>query len=233
MHILFIALDAPYAAAQRQVIVNAGHIVTSSQAGEACEAAAAYAFDAIILASAGADPAAARLVHALKASQRRTPLLVVVEKPGAGEVAQLLGQGADDVVLRARGGGVMLAHVVALVRSAHGHARARIVIDEALEVDLAALQCRLAGQTIHLTPMEYRLIEALALRRDMPVPRHRLLELIYGADNEAVAKSIDRTLYNIRNKFSGLTQRRYLHTRAKAVMLSGEQSHTAAAAAAA
>lgn len=227
MHILFIALDAPNAATQRQAIVNAGHIVTSSQADEACEAVAAYTFDAVVLASAGADPAAALLVRALKTSQRRTPLVLVVEKPSPGEVAQLLGHGADDVVLRARGAAVVLAHLVALVRSAHGHARARIVIDEALEVDLGTSQCRFAGQTVHLTPMEYRLIEALALRRDLPVPRSRLLELIYGAENEAFPKSIDRTVYNIRNKFSGLTRKRYLHTRAKAVMLSGGQPQMA------
>ena len=229
MHIIHIALDARDAAAQRQAIVNAGHIVTSANAGEAFDSVVAYAFDAVVVASARAD-FAAPLVRALKASQRRAPLVVVVEKPGPGEVAQLLALGADNVVLRACGAAVVLAHLVALVRRAHGHARARIVIDEALEVDVGTSQCRLAGQTIHLTPMEYRIIEALALRCNLPVPRSRLLELIYGAESEAFAKSIDRTVFNIRNKFSGLTRKRYLHTQAKAVMLSGEQPQMADAA---
>ena len=221
MHLLFIVIETRDSAAQRQAFVNAGHVVTSARDAEAAlEAVAAFGFDALVLVCAEGSAGIQCLVRALRAAARRIPIIVAVEHHYSGDVTTMIDSGADDLVARARGVATLVARVVALVRRAHGHGRARISIDFVLEIDLALSQCRLAGHIIRTTPMEYRLIEALALRRDTPVQRSRLLELIYGVESDASGKSIDRFVYNIRNKFSGTTPKRYFHTKAGAAMLS-------------
>lgn len=219
MQILFIDMVARAATAQRQAIANAGHVVLAAcGAAEAIDLAAAYGVDALVLACGTADAALWHVAHQLKTAHPRTPLVMVVEHADTGTVTRLIEAGADDVLVRAGSATTILAHLRALVRRAHGHLRSLITIG-ALEVHLGAAQCRLAGRHIHLTPMEYRLIEALALRRDQLVTRSQLLELLYGSESEPFAKSIDRFVHNIRSKFSGVTAEKYLQTGNRAFML--------------
>jgi two-component system OmpR family response regulator len=219
MQILLIDTGARATSQLLLAIANAGHAVLGAHRGTAAvEIAAACTCDALVVASAGVDTRLQQLVRQLKAVNGKTPLVVVVEQAAAGEVAGLIDDGADDVLFRAAGVTTLLAHVTAMVRRAHGHLRSRIAIG-ALEVHIGSARCRLAGRDIHLTPMEFRLIEALALRRDQLVARTRLLEILYGNDNEPFAKSIDRFVHNIRNKFCGVTRDKYLQTFNKAFML--------------
>ena len=46
---------------------------------------------------------------------------------------------------------------------------------------------------------------------------------MYGGESEASGKSIDRFVYNIRNRFSGTTAKRYFHIKAGAAMLTAVQ----------
>lgn len=58
----------------------------------------------------------------------------------------------------------------------------------------------LKGAEVHLTPMEYRLLEVLARNRSLVLSRDRLLDLVWGCDFAGGTRTVDIHISRLRAK---------------------------------
>lgn len=200
------------------VLTRGGHVVDQVGSGCAALAASAAACDAVVFCPGRVDEALHQMIRKLRTARPQLAIFVVATAASSGEVCDLLEAGADDVVATPAGSALLLARLIAVVRRAADHAAPDIRVG-VLVMRLRQRECIANGEPVALTEMEYRLLEALALRRGQPVPRSSLLELLYAADSEPFPKSIDLFVHNIRRKLTPVGCSRYLATRGKGFAL--------------
>ncbi len=113
-----------------------------------------------------------------------SPMPIIVLSARAREQAKVeaLDAGADDYVTKPFGIGELLARLrVALRHAAHTAAGGTGVIRFGkVEVDLEHRQVVRAGQDIHLTPIEYRLLACLVQHLGMVVTHRQLMREVWG-----------------------------------------------------
>src|SRR5699024_4801017 len=96
----------------------------------------------------------------------------------------------------------IVARVQAILRrSANDLLAERISYNDGdLVVDTRTKTVCKAGQPVHLTPIEYRLIQILARNPGRPVSRRELVEKLFGLDYSGDERTIDQHIKNLRNK---------------------------------
>ena len=111
------------------------------------------------------------------------PIIVLSARTMEEQKVAALDAGADDYVAKPFGSPELLARVrAALRRSVRSDAAmARLCIGDA-EVDLTRRTARSAGAELHLTPLEYRVLECLARNPGMIVTQRQLLREAWGPD---------------------------------------------------
>jgi two-component system KDP operon response regulator KdpE len=110
------------------------------------------------------------------------PILVL---SAVGEEEQKVGAleaGAHDYITKPFGARELIARLnAALRRAARGDGEPRIAA-EGLEIDLAARVVRRDGEPIHLTPIEFDLLRALARNRGRLMTHRKLLAEVWGPE---------------------------------------------------
>jgi two-component system KDP operon response regulator KdpE len=108
------------------------------------------------------------------------PVVVLSVRESQSEKVAALDAGADDYVVKPFGMEELLARMRAALRRARPEeSRPRLVFGD-LEVDLARQLVQLGGQRVHLTPTEYRLLEALATNAGKLLTHAWLLRRVWG-----------------------------------------------------
>ena len=107
------------------------------------------------------------------------PIIVVSGESASASKVRALQMGADDYVTKPFGKDELLARIAAVMRRATGEGsdrqnRGAIEVGP-LVIDRSRHEARVHGSALDLTPIEYRLLEALAARPDEVVPHDRLL----------------------------------------------------------
>lgn len=64
----------------------------------------------------------------------------------------------------------------------------------------------LGGAEVHLTPMEYSLLEVLVQNRDLVLSRDRLLDLVWGFDFAGGTRTVDIHISRLRAKLGLQTE---------------------------
>jgi len=112
------------------------------------------------------------------------PVLVLSARSHEADKVAALDLGADDYITKPFGIGELLARL----RVAQRHQRERAGAPELavveigdLSIDRAARRVRRGGEDIHLTPIEYRLLAALAQHPGKVVTHRQLLREVWGA----------------------------------------------------
>lgn len=116
---------------------------------------------------------------------RATPLIVISAREGDGEKVALLDAGADDYLVKPFSLTELLARMRVALRHRGHHPGAAITLyrREGVEIDLAAHRVRRAGQDVHLTPTEFRLLARLVRQAGQVVTHRRLLADVWGAEH--------------------------------------------------
>ncbi len=111
----------------------------------------------------------------------KTPIIVISARGKEEDKVIALDMGADDYLTKPFGVGELLARIrVALRHSARSEAGDIRFSMGDVEVDLGRRQVTKGGQTIHLTPIEYKLLTTL-IKHDGRVITHRqLLKEVWG-----------------------------------------------------
>lgn len=142
-----------------------------------------------------------------------TPVILVTAR--AEETDQIVGLelGADDYVVKPFRPREVMARVKAVLR------RATAVLDDTerplrvgpLEVDRRAVVARVHGETLNLTPAEFRLLSQLAEAPGRAYTREELLAAALP-DSEALERVVDAHLASVRRKLDAAHAGGLLHT---------------------
>lgn len=141
----------------------------------------------------------------LRASGRRQPILMLTARDE--EVDKVLGLelGADDYVVKPYSLRELHSRIRALLRRAYGElagepATRRLVFGD-IELDLDRMVVLRRGQTVDLTPIEFRLLRHLAVNSDRPYDREALIEAIWGYESDVGnSRTVDVHMRHLRQK---------------------------------
>jgi two-component system KDP operon response regulator KdpE len=110
------------------------------------------------------------------------PILVLSAVGEEEQKVRALEAGADDYITKPFGARELVARLnAALRRATRGEGEPRIEA-EGLEIDLAARVVRRDGEPIHLTPIEFDLLRALARNRGRLMTHRKLLAEVWGPE---------------------------------------------------
>lgn len=114
----------------------------------------------------------------------RTPVVVLSARQQSDDKVEALDEGADDYVTKPFGMDELMARVRSALRRGRddGDALGGIppVVTDAFAVDFATLTATRAGEPVHLTPTEWRLLGELARHRGRVVTQTDLLRAVWG-----------------------------------------------------
>lgn len=110
------------------------------------------------------------------------PVIVLSARSGEADKIAALDLGADDYLTKPFGIGELVARVRASFRRAarRGEAGETALRFGDVEVDLAARIVRRAGEEVHLTPIEFRLLAHLCIHAGKVVTHRQILREVWG-----------------------------------------------------
>jgi len=109
-----------------------------------------------------------------------TPILFLSARDGDADKIRGLGLGADDYVVKSATPVEVVARVKAVLRRAGGTRAATVLDFGRLVIDLTALEVRVAGSPVALTPREFELLRLLASHPRRAFGREELYERLWG-----------------------------------------------------
>jgi two-component system, OmpR family, KDP operon response regulator KdpE len=144
------------------------------------------------------------------------PIIVLSARTSETQKIAALDAGADDYVTKPFGVAELLARVrAALRRVAIGAMPSSEVRLGSIVIDLARRELCGAAEAVHLTPLEYRVLENLARQPGTIVKQDRLIKEVWGPAQMGDTRSLRVCIRNLRAKLEPDPHRpRYLVTEA-------------------
>jgi DNA-binding response OmpR family regulator len=150
------------------------------------------------------DPAAA--VRACRVTNGMSDLAIMVVMPREGDLIPALDAGADDAVVARVDPAVFLARIRALLRRTQPENQNsnNVMRVRELAIDFEKYQVSLDGQSVALTPTEFRLLAVLAQQAGRVVDPRALLSAVHQHDySERDAQNLVKVhIANLRRKLN-------------------------------
>ena len=158
-------------------------------------------YDAIVLDLMLPGRSGQNILQRMRQRKLHTPVLILTAQEGKESVVELLNAGADDYLSKPFDLGELLARVKALIRRGKGASHPLLT---AADVEVNTLQQTVVrrGQTVDLSPTEYRILEYLMHRPRAIVSKQELLEHLYDFDWEHHSNVIEAHVSNLRRKLN-------------------------------
>jgi two-component system KDP operon response regulator KdpE len=129
------------------------------------------------------------------------PIIILSARDDQAGKVDALDAGADDYVTKPFGMDELLARIRAALRRATPHAETATITTADFTIDLGAKRLTTtAGQDIHLTPIEWHMLESLARHPDKLVAQKQLLREVWGPAYEHETGYLRVHLANLRRK---------------------------------
>ena len=191
---------------------NAGFAVDVALNGvDGLHLATSGAFDAIILDLMLPGKSGQEVLAGLRKTGDKTPVLILTAKEEKASIIALLDSGADDYLPKPFDLGELLARLKALIRRGKGQASPRLVAGD-LVLDFNTRSAKRGGQNVELSPMEYRTLEYLMMRKGSVVSKEELLEHLYDYNWEKFSNVIEVYISTLRRKIDSGSSERLIHT---------------------
>jgi DNA-binding response OmpR family regulator len=146
-----------------------------------------------------------------------TPIVVISARGTEQDRVRALELGADDYVVKPFAMAELAARVRAVARrgTRPQHVeRGETLEFEELVIDPANVQAFVDGSSAELTPMEFRLLHALALDVGRVVTREELMQGIWGRRHRYRDRTVDVFVRKLRHKIDRRASRHtFIHTR--------------------
>ncbi|MGH2380235.1 MAG: response regulator transcription factor [Candidatus Limnocylindria bacterium] len=131
------------------------------------------------------------------------PILLLTARSGEGDTVIGLDMGADDYVVKPFSPRELMARVRALLRRRRtdGDGDEPLLVAGQLSVDPNAVEARLEGRELDLTPFEFRILRWLMLRPGRVLSRDELIDALHGDGDPGIYdRTIDVHLGRLRRK---------------------------------
>jgi two-component system, OmpR family, KDP operon response regulator KdpE len=199
--------------ALRLVLRGAGYeVLTSASAEEALDRAAIAGPHAAIVDLMLPDRPGIEVCRELR-SWSELPIIVLSAVADEQAKITALQSGADDYVTKPFAPGELVARVQAVLRRAGRSASEPRIEAAGLVVDLAAHSVTLDGADVHLTPLEFALLRALALNRGLLMTHRKLLTEVWGPEYADATPLLRTHIANLRRKLhEGSGHARFIRT---------------------
>jgi two-component system KDP operon response regulator KdpE len=164
------------------ILRSAGYAVEAAETkAEAMVALSSRPPDALVLDLVLPDGQGVDVCREVR-SWSRLPILVLSAVGDEREKVRALDAGADDYVTKPFGTDELLARLRAVLRrSAEAGGSPRVELGE-LTIDIADRRVTRGGEEIHLTPIEFELVRALAQNEGRLVTHRQLLQAVWGPE---------------------------------------------------
>ncbi len=200
MRVLLIEDHKPLVRALKQGLEEEGFAVDVAHDGEEGGYKAETAnYDVIILDVMLPKEDGLSLLQRWRRAGLQTHVLMLTARSSIDDKVRGLDLGADDYLTKPFELEELLARLRALVRRGH-QAKDPVLRIHDLEIDTAARSVRRGGQSIHLTPREYALLQFLAYHRGKVVTRSMIWEHLYDEQDENTSNVVDVYIRYLRNK---------------------------------
>jgi DNA-binding response OmpR family regulator len=204
--ILYIEDERAVARGLTYALTNEGFDVTWVETGqEALEVARSRDPHLILLDIRLPDISGYDVCRQLRAEGKRQPILMLTARDEELDKVLGLELGADDYVVKPYGLRELISRIRALLRRAYGELAAastgdRLTLGE-IEIDLERLHVYRRGQSVDLTPTEFRLLRYLASNPERPFSRGALIEAVWGYDSSIGSdRTVDVHMRHLREK---------------------------------
>jgi two-component system KDP operon response regulator KdpE len=159
---------------------SADRIVEAASGREGINLAASWHPDLVVLDLGLPDMNGIEVCRELR-SWSRMPVVVLSARHSDEEKVALLDAGADDYVTKPFSLREFAARVRAqLRRAAHAAKATTVIVADDLTIDFAARRVRRAGEPVHLTPIEFNILRALATQAGRTLTHQQLFEAVWG-----------------------------------------------------
>ena len=200
MRVLLIEDHKPLVRALRQGLEEEGFAVDTAYDGEEGDFKARSAeYDAVILDLMLPKIDGLTLLQRWRHDGLKTHVLVLTARGGIDDKVRGLDLGADDYLAKPFELEELFARLRALIRRGH-QVKDPVLRVHDLEIDTAGRTVKRAGQTIHLTPREFALLEFLAFHRGKVVSRTMIWNHLYDEQDENTSNVVDVYIRYLRNK---------------------------------
>jgi two-component system alkaline phosphatase synthesis response regulator PhoP len=137
------------------------------------------------------------------ASLAHTPIIMLTARVEHHDRIVGLELGADDYVTKPFHPGELLARIRAVLRRAQrGPAASRVIQVGEVLIDVDAHRVEVRGQTVHLTPTEFGLLQALVAHHGHALTRMEMIERGLGYSYEGLERTVDSHIRNLRRKLA-------------------------------
>ena len=184
MRILIVEDERKMAAVLKKGLEAENHRVSLAVDGRtALEFASALEFDVVVLDVMLPGIDGFEVARRLRRSQNQTPILMLTARDTVPDVVKGLDSGADDYLTKPFSFEIFLARLRSIAR--RGSAPRPTLLQVAnLVLDPATHQVMRAGQEIHLSLTEFRLLELLMRRADRVVSRNAIVQAVWDVEDE-------------------------------------------------
>lgn len=128
------------------------------------------------------------------------PILVLSEQTNCTEKVNALYAGADDYIVKPFHEQELVARIYTALRRRIPTGQSACYEAGELKIDFSKRQVSLEGEEVHFSPVEYRILECLALNAGAVVTYQMLLEKIWGPYASSGSRILRVNMTNIRKK---------------------------------
>ncbi|MFH8344692.1 response regulator transcription factor [Streptomyces sp. NPDC018045] len=212
-HLLVVEDDPQLRGALLRALRDRGHAVATAATGmSGLDAAVTDRPDLVVLDLGLPDVDGAQVLRMLRAVSD-VPVIVATARDEEPDMVAVLGDGADDYIVKPFGAAQLDARIKAVLRRLGTAGPEPALRVGGLRVDVAAREVSLDGEPLDLTPREFDLLTYLARRAGQVISRRELLAEVWQQPLGGADKTVDVHLSWLRRKLGETAQRpRYLHT---------------------
>ncbi len=176
---------------------------TTSSGTEALELAASFGPDLVVLDLMLPDLSGEEVCKELR-KRSDVPIIMVTARTAEEERIQGLEIGADDYVTKPFSPRELVARVKSVLRRAGGDdeflAEKLSFNDDRMVIDVGRHEIKIDGETVTLTPHEFKLLVTIARHPGRVYSRYELINKVQGYDFEGYERTIDAHVKNVRHK---------------------------------
>lgn len=202
MRLLLIEDDVALGEGIHQALGREGYTVDWLKDGNsALHALLSETFDLVVLDLGLPRMDGLEVLRRVRQSGSNVPVLILTARDATEDRIAGLDAGADDYLIKPFDLPELKARLRALLRRSAG--RARVLIEHAgISLDPSTQQVTYHGEAVGLTPKEYQLLYELLSPPGRVMTRERLMQLLYGWNEEAESNTLEVHIHHLRKKFS-------------------------------